>query len=136
MKILIMGLPGSGKTTLAKELNKKLPSHWYNADTIRQHENDWDFSMQGRIRQAHRMKTLANDSEGLGVKYVICDFVAPTEEIRTIFNADFIIWMDTVATSEYKDTNKIFTQPLIYNLRLTELNLKTNIQKIITEILK
>jgi adenylylsulfate kinase len=117
-----MGLPGSGKTTLAQELNKKLPSHWYNADTVRQHENDWDFSMQGRIRQAHRMKTLANDSEGLGVKYVICDFIAPTKRIRKIFDADFTIWMNTLNTSRYLDTDKIFEIPQNANLIIQDFN--------------
>jgi len=112
-KILIMGLPGSGKTTLAEELKSQLQLKgktvaWFNADYVRHINNDWVFSSEGRIRQATRMKELAN---GMMTDYVICDFVAPTEEIRNIFDADFIIWMNTEKNSEYQDTDKIFEKP-------------------------
>ena len=108
-----MGLPGSGKTTLAEELKSQLQLKgktvaWFNADYVRHINNDWDFSSEGRIRQAIRMKNLAN---GMMTDYVICDFVAPTEEIRNIFDADFIIWMNTEKNSEYQDTDKIFEKP-------------------------
>jgi adenylylsulfate kinase len=116
MKILIMGLPSSGKTTLAKELYKILPNcDWFNADEIRKQFNDWDFSDEGRIRQAKRMTDLASNSNK---EYVICDFIAPTNEIRSLFDADFIIWMNTINESGYEDTNKIFINPLNCNFMI------------------
>lgn len=112
MKILIMGLPGSGKTTLAKHLYKQIKKkntiQWFNADTVREIFNDWDFSEQGRINQANRMKILSEDS---GTDYVICDFVAPTEQIRKIFDADLTIWLNTIDEGRYEDTNKVFESP-------------------------
>jgi adenylylsulfate kinase len=112
-KILVMGLPGSGKTTLAEELKSQLQLKgktvaWFNADYVRHINNDWDFSSEGRIRQAKRMKELAN---GMMTDYVICDFVAPTEEIREIFESDFTIWMNTEQWSNYQDTDKMFEKP-------------------------
>jgi adenylylsulfate kinase len=133
MRILIMGLPGSGKTTLARELNKHLQSKWYNADDIRASENDWDFSNDGRIRQALRMKTLAEDSESYGFKYVICDFVAPTESIRNIFDADFTIWMNTISESRFNDTNSLFEPPTKYDIQIRELE-RIDLQFIIEKI--
>lgn len=122
MRILIMGLPGSGKTTLARELNRRLHSKWYNADDVRSAEDDWDFSAAGRIRQANRMRCLADDSQRHGFRYVICDFVAPTNEIRNIFQPDFIIWMNTTDTSIYSDTNSIFEPPESADLTITNFN--------------
>ena len=107
IKILICGLPGSGKTTLAKKLQKELAYAWFNADKVREQFDDWDFSPEGRIRQAKRMFDLC---EGLD-KSCIADFVAPTKEIRQIFNPDIIIWMNTIKESKYQDTNKIFENP-------------------------
>lgn len=116
MRILIMGLPGSGKTTLAKSLTDLLQCVWFNADNIREICNDWDFSHEGRIRQARRMHKLSNCVDGI----VVCDFVAPTEEIRTIYNADITIWVDTIEKSQYEDTNSIFELPKKYDIRVTE----------------
>ena len=112
-KILIMGLPGAGKTTFAEELVKALKDtghtvSWHNADSIREKFNDWDFSPQGRVRQAERMRDIANDSPS---DYVICDFVAPLKEMRDIFDADYTVWMDTESTSRFSDTDKIFEKP-------------------------
>jgi adenylylsulfate kinase len=116
MKILICGLPGSGKTTLASALLKLIDCVWYNADAVRKNYNDWDFSKEGRLRQATRMKTLADDSKG----HVICDFVAPTKEIRDIFNADYTIWVDTIKEGRFNDTNKVFEPPTQYDMRVIE----------------
>jgi adenylylsulfate kinase len=118
MRILVMGLPGSGKTTLAKKLVELLNSIWYNADEVRKLYNDWDFSAEGRLRQARRMYELSTSSYG----DVVCDFVAPTEEIRTIYNADLTIWMDTIEESRFEDTNSIFENPTKYDFRIQEKN--------------
>tara|TARA_B100000674_G_C37757430_1_gene876286 strand:- start:429 stop:836 length:408 start_codon:yes stop_codon:yes gene_type:complete len=119
MKILIMGLSGSGKTFLSKLLQKELSCAWYNADNLREMANDWDFSEEGRKRQSFRMKALA-DFEVQNGRTVICDFICPTKEARKIFNADYSIWMDTIQVSEYKDTDKIFERPSKINLRISK----------------
>ena len=111
-----MGLPGAGKTTLASELSKLIECKRLNADEIRKAANDWDFSEEGRRRQCSRMKSLA-DFESENGRVVICDFICPTEDLRRSFNADFSIWMDTVKTSNYKDTDSIFQPPDDYDLR-------------------
>ncbi len=107
IKILICGLPESGKTTLAKKLQQELGYTWFNADKVREQFQDWDFSPEGRKRQAKRMFDLC---EGLD-KSCIVDFVAPTEEIRQIFDAVITIWMNTIKESKYSDTNAIFETP-------------------------
>jgi len=113
-----MGLPGSGKTWLAQRLHQKFKgSMWYNADVIRETFDDWDFSEEGRLRQARRMKALANSDCRKG-KVVICDFVAPTEEIRKIFNADLTIWMNTIDKGRFEDTNKVFIEPIKYDIQI------------------
>lgn len=113
-----MGLPGSGKTTLATALVNKLDPRclWLNADVIREQYNDWDFSMDGRLRQARRMRELADLlSAELDKEYVICDFVAPLEQMRSIFDADLTIWLDTISAGRFEDTNKIFEIPDVNN---------------------
>ncbi len=118
MKILIMGLSGSGKTFLSKLLQKELTCAWYNADNLREMAFDWDFSEQGRKRQSHRMRALA-DFETKNGRMVICDFICPTQEAREIFDADFCIWMNTIKESSYKDTDKIFEEPKRVNLKIS-----------------
>ena len=110
MKILIMGLPGSGKTHLAKRLQIHLNCAWYNADKVREMANDWDFSDAGRRRQSERMNTIAT-FEGTRGRAVICDFVCPTGATRREFNADITIWMNTIEAGRFDDTNKIFEAP-------------------------
>ena len=118
-RILIMGLPGSGKTTLAKELQKKLNCPWFNADEVRKQFDDWDFSDEGRLRQAYRMRSLADNCPN-DAKFVIADFVAPLPEMREIYDADYTIWMDTIGilSGKYEDTNKMFVQPSSFDLRV------------------
>ena len=89
-----MGLPGSGKTTLASELAPLLRAIWINNDKVRKEANDWDFSEEGRVRQAKRMAKIAEKHKKEG-NYVVCDFICPTPKARELFNADFIIWVDT-----------------------------------------
>ena len=110
MKILIMGLPGSGKTWLAERLQKHLECAWFNADKVREMANDWEFSEDARIRQARRMANIADYEKGCG-RTVICDFVCPTEMTRYIFDADLTVWMNTIAAGRFQDTNKMFEEP-------------------------
>ena len=112
-----MGLPGAGKTTLAKSLADKIGAIWFNADDVRRQYDDWDFSYEGRIRQSQRMRNLADDSLA---QYVICDFVAPLIEMRNIFDAHWTIWVDTIKEGNYADTNALFTIPDTYDFRVTE----------------
>jgi len=119
-RILVMGLPGSGKTTFTQELVKKLMlSHtvkWFNADAVRQEFDDWDFSPAGRLRQVHRMREMADSS---GADFAICDFVCPTEEYRSIFEADLVVWMDAIAEGRFADTNRLFEPPAKFDYRIT-----------------
>ena len=107
MKILICGLPGSGKTWLAKRLSDSIENcAWDNADVIRTASNDWDFTSEGRVRQANRMKTFA-DFEASNGRSVICDFVAPTENARQLFLPDYLIWLDTIKEGRVVDNKKV-----------------------------
>ena len=110
MKVLIFGLPGSGKTTLAKPFAELIGGIHINADEVRKKYDDWDFSEEGRKRQAQRMKHLA-DGIVLAGKIAVADFVCPTHATRIEFNPDFTVWMDTISTSQYKDTNEMFQVP-------------------------
>lgn len=110
MKILIMGLPGAGKTWLAERLQKELNCAWYNADRVREMANDWEFGEEARIRQARRMANLSSYEKGCG-RTVICDFVCPTKLTRYVFEADITIWVDTIDEGRFEDTNKMFEQP-------------------------
>ena len=134
MKILIMGLPGSGKTYLAERLQPLINAAWYNADKVREMANDWDFSPDGRIRQSKRMKNLA-DFEKENNRIVICDFVCPTKETRDNFDPDVVVWMDTIKEGRYEDTNKMFEEPDNVNFHITEMN-DENHKDISTELLK
>ena len=144
-KILIMGLPGAGKTFLATALKKYIEENsgihhfpmerainmeyvphnykcsvdWFNADEIRKRFNDWDFSREGRIRQSLRMAEFALKCSS---DFVICDFVAPLVEMRNNFKADWTIWVDTIDQGRFDDTNKAFIPPEVYDFRVTEQN--------------
>lgn len=110
MKILIFGLPGSGKSTLAEPFAKLVNGIWINADAVRKQYDDWDFTPEGRIRQAQRMRHLA-DGVVMAGKIAVADFVCPTEEARKLFAPDYTVWMDTIKEGRYEDTNKMFEDP-------------------------
>ena len=131
--ILIMGLPGSGKTTLASELAPLLKAKWLNADEVRKEANDWDFSAEGRTRQAKRMWTKAQEYKNQG-NYVVADFICPTPAARALFPADFIIWVDTIKEGRFDDTNKMFVKPDKYNFHVTTQDAKNWAPKIFKEI--
>ena len=133
--ILIMGLPGAGKTTLANELAPMLSAKRVNADEVRKEANDWDFSKAGRIRQAKRMAEFAFKLKGEG-HYVIADFIAPTPEARSLFPADFIIWVDTIKEGRFDDTNQMFVKPKKFDYHVTTQDAKNWALKIVEEIKK
>lgn len=160
-RILIMGLPGAGKTYFAQRLKHYLeqngdimkvspgrvlhyegiPDHalmnvtvdWFNADEIRKRFNDWDFSREGRIRQSLRMFEFAVACTG---DFAICDFVAPLPEMRHNFKADWTIWIDTIDAGRYEDTNRAFVPPDVYDFRITEQNAEKWVEFVGTHILE
>ena len=113
-----MGLPGSGKTTLASELVPLLNAKWINNDKVRKAANDWDFSEEGRSRQAKRMAGLAEKYKQEG-SYVVCDFICPTPKAIELFDADFIIWVDTIKKGRFDDTNAMFVKPEKFDFHVT-----------------
>ena len=131
--ILIMGLPGAGKTTLANELNKLIESKRLNADEIRRAANDWDFSEEGRKKQAKRMSDAALKLKSEG-NNVIADFICPTPEARNLFPADYIIWVDTIKKGRFDDTNAMFVKPEKFDFHVTTQDAKLWAPKIAEKI--
>jgi adenylylsulfate kinase len=122
LKILIMGLPGAGKTSLAQDVSKALEAVHWNADEVRNNINEeLGFSKDDRVTQARRMGWLCDQVVKSGTN-AVADFVCPTEETRAAFgSADFVVWMDTIKESRYEDTNKVFVPPQHYDLRFNQL---------------
>lgn len=119
-----MGLPGAGKTTLAQYVLEHLQNAgksvmWLNADDVRNKYNDWDFSLEGRLRQSIRMRTMAEEFD---TDYVICDFICPLPQMRHNFGADWTVWLDTLKEGRYEDTNQLFVPPTKYDFRIQEQN--------------
>ena len=130
--ILVMGLPGAGKTTLANELAKSIKSKRLNADEVRKTANDWDFSEEGRTRQAKRMSDAALKLKSEGHN-VIADFICPTPEARKLFPADYVIWVDTIKEGRFDDTNKMFVKPEKYDFHVTSQNANLWVPKILVD---
>ena len=128
-----MGLPGSGKTTLASELVTLLSAKWLNADKIRKELNDWDFSEEARIRQAKRMSEYADKHIKEGY-HVVADFICPLPKSRELFNADFVIWVDTIKEGRFADTNAMFIKPEKYDYHVTTQDAENWAPKIAKEI--
>ena len=131
--ILIMGLPGAGKTTLANELASLIKSKRLNADEIRKAANDWDFSEEGRTRQAKRMSEAALKIKNEG-NNVIADFICPTPAARNLFPADYIVWVDTIKEGRFEDTNQMFVKPEKYNFHVTSQDAKLWAPKIMEKL--
>jgi len=129
--ILVFGLPGSGKSTLANKIAQKLGAEHINADSVRTKFNDWDFSVEGRLRQAHRMKELSEKSKK---QFVVLDFVCPLQEYREIVKANVTIWMDTIEDGRYDDTNNMFEKPETVDWHLKEFDSDKHAQEIVKSL--
>ena len=125
MIVLIYGLPSTGKSTLAEQLNNRLNFDRLNGDILREKYNDWDFSIEGRLRQAVRVRDLCQ-------KNTLVDIVCPLTEMHDIINADFTILMDTNPDIKYQNTFDLFQKQEQNNIVIT--NFSYCIDNIINKI--
>jgi adenylylsulfate kinase len=133
--VLIMGLPGAGKTTLANELAPLINAKRLNADEVRKAANDWDFSEEGRKRQSKRMAEAALKLKS-EENFVVADFICPIPEARSLFPADFVIWVDTIKKGRFEDTNQMFVKPEKYDFHVTSQDAKNWAPKILEDLKK
>ena len=130
-----MGLPGAGKTTLAATLAPMINAKRLNADEVRKAANDWDFSPEGRTRQAKRMADFALKLKSEG-NYVVADFICPTPEARKLFPSDYVVWVDTIKAGRFEDTNQLFIKPEKYNFHVTSQDAQLWAPKIFEDLKK
>ena len=127
---------GRGPAINEVELIKHIKNcAWYNADIVRKYANDWDFGIAGRTRQAKRMsdEALKLKSEG---NNVIADFICPTPAARSLFPADYIVWVDTIQKGRFDDTNQMFVKPEKYNFHVTSQDAQLWAPKIFEDLKK
>jgi cytidyltransferase-like protein len=118
-KILIMGLPGAGKTTLCRILAPLLGAAVFNADDVRANINrDLGFSHPDRIEHARRMGWMCDRVTEAGAM-AIADFICPTPETREAFGPAFVVWVDRISTGRFADTNSLFVAPEVVDIRVT-----------------
>jgi cytidyltransferase-like protein len=118
-KILIMGLPGAGKTTLATALAPLLNAIVFNADAVRANlSRDLGFGLDDRIEHARRMRWMCDRVVEAGGT-VIADFICPTEQTREVFGEAFTIWVDRISAGRFEDTNRMFVPPGRFDLRVS-----------------
>ena len=130
-----MGLPGSGKTTLASKLVPLLKAKWINNDEVRKAANDWDFSEEGRVRQAKRVAAIAEKFKKEGnYNYLVADYICPTPQTRKLFNADYIVWVNTIEKGRFDDTNKMFVKPEKFDFEVTTQEAELWANKIVEKI--
>ena len=130
-----MGLPGSGKTTLASKLVPLLKAKWVNNDEVRKAANDWDFSEEGRVRQAKRVADIAEQFKKEGnYDYLVADYICPTPQTRKLFNADYVVWVNTIKKGRFDDTNKMFIKPEKFDFEVTTQDAELWANKIIEKI--
>ena len=130
-----MGLPGSGKTTLASKLVPLLKAKWINNDEVRKAANDWDFSEEGRIRQAKRVADIAEKFKKEGnYNYLVADYICPTPQTRKLFNPDYIVWINTIKEGRFEDTNKMFVKPEKFDFEVTTQDAEVWAKKIVEKI--
>ena len=130
-----MGLPGSGKTTLASKFVPLLKAKWVNNDEVRKAANDWDFSEEGRIRQAKRVADIAEKFKKEGnYDYLVADYICPTPQTRKLFNADYVIWVNTIKEGRFDDTNKMFVKPEKFDFEVTTQDAELWANKIVEKI--
>ena len=130
-----MGLPGSGKTTLASKLVPLLKAKCINNDEVRKAANDWDFSEEGRIRQAKRVADIAEKFKKEGnYNYLVADYICPTPQTRELFNADYIVWVNTIEKGRFDETNKMFVKPENFDFEVTTQDAELWANKIVEKI--
>ena len=116
---MIMGLPGAGKTTLARALAPLLNAVLFNADEVRANINrDLGYGHPDRVEHARRMGWMCDRVAQAG-HYAIADFICPTPETRTAFGPAFVIFVDRIVAGRFEDTNRLFVRPSQFDLRVT-----------------
>lgn len=132
--VLVCGLPGAGKTYFAAKLREELGDtvQHINGDGVRSIHNDWDFSEEGRLRQAQRMRRYA-DEENANGKHVILDFVCPKQEYRDIIKPDIIVWANRTPVRDFPDTTAMFENPNYWDYQIND---DTDVESVIPELVQ